>query len=76
MFASRWVRCAQLPIGMAVAPLIGRAHEAGLQVHVWTVNERDLMASLLDLGVDGIMTDKTELLRDVLIERGQWHPRD
>src|SRR6266851_873163 len=76
MFASRWVRCAQLPIGMAVAPLIGRAHEAGLQVHVWTVNERNLMASLLDLGVDGIMTDKTELLRDVLMERGQWHPRD
>ena len=76
MFASRWVRCAQLPIRMAVAPLIGRAHEAGLQVHVWTVNERDLMASLLDLGVDGIMTDKTELLRDVLMERGQWHPRD
>ncbi len=34
------------------------------------------MASLLDLGVDGIMTDKTELLRDVLMERGQWHPRD
>ena len=76
MFASRWVRCAQLPIGMAVAPLIGRAHDAGLQVHVWTVNERDLMISLLDLGVDGIMTDKTELLRDVLIERDQWHPRD
>jgi glycerophosphoryl diester phosphodiesterase len=76
MFAGRWVRCAQLPIRMAVAPLIGRAHDAGLQVHVWTVNERDLMASLLDLGVDGIMTDKTELLRDVLIERGQWHPRE
>jgi glycerophosphoryl diester phosphodiesterase len=40
------------------------------------VNERDLMASLLDLGVDGIMTDKTKLLRDVLIERGEWHPRE
>jgi glycerophosphoryl diester phosphodiesterase len=74
-FASRSVRCAQLPISMAVSPLIGRAHAAGLQVHVWTVNDRDLMTSLLDLGVDGIMTDKTELLRDVLIERGEWHPR-
>jgi glycerophosphoryl diester phosphodiesterase len=74
-FASRSVRCAQLPIGMAVAPLIGRAHAAGLQVHVWTVNKRELMTSLLDRGVDGIMTDKTELLRDVLIDRGEWHPR-
>jgi len=74
-FAARSVRCAQLPIGMATAPLIGRAHAAGLQVHIWTVNDRDLMSSLLDLGVDGIMTDKTELLRDVLIDRGEWYPR-
>lgn len=74
-FARRWVRCAQLPIGLATAPLIGRAHEAGLHVHVWTVNDKDLMTSLLDLGVDGIMTDQTELLRDVLVSRGQWHPR-
>jgi len=74
-FASRWVRCAQLPIGLATAPLIGRAHEAGLQVHVWTVNDATLMSSLLDLGVDGIMTDQTLLLRDVMISRGQWNPR-
>jgi glycerophosphoryl diester phosphodiesterase len=74
-FARRSVRCAQLPIGLATAPLIRRAHEAGLQVHVWTVNDARLMARLLDLGVDGIMTDQTELLRDVLTGRGQWHPR-
>ena len=74
-FAARSVRCAQLPVGMATAPLIARAHAAGLQVHIWTVNDRQLMTSLLDLGIDGIMTDKTELLRDVLIERGEWHPR-
>lgn len=74
-FARRSVRCAQLPIGLASTPLIGRAHDAGLRVHIWTVNDRDLMTSLLDMGVDGIMTDKIELLRDVLIGRGQWHPR-
>lgn len=74
-FARRSVRCAQLPIGLASTPLIGRAHDAGLVVHIWTVNDRDLMTSLLDMGVDGIMTDKIELLRDVLIGRGQWHPR-
>jgi len=74
-FARRSVRCAQIPIGLATAPLIGRAHDAGLVVHVWTVNEAPLMSSLLDLGVDGIMTDETEMLRQVMIERGQWHPR-
>ncbi|MEV6654609.1 glycerophosphodiester phosphodiesterase [Streptomyces sp. NPDC051219] len=48
------------------------AHARGLQVHVWTVNEADRMAALLDLGVDGIMTDQIELLRTVLTERGAW----
>jgi len=75
-FAGRNVHCAQLPTTMADAPLIRRAHEAGLQVHVWTVNDRDLMQTLLDRGVDGIMTDQTELLRDVLIQRGEWNPRN
>ncbi len=74
-FARRGVRCAQLPVRMATAPMITRAHEAGLQVHIWTVNERALMNSLLDLGVDGLMTDNTELLREVLLARGQWQPR-
>jgi glycerophosphoryl diester phosphodiesterase len=75
-FARRWVRCAQLPARMATAPVIGRAHAAGLQVHVWTVNDATVMTSLLDLGVDGIMTDQTQTLREVLIGRNQWHPRD
>ena len=48
------------------------AHERGLQVHVWTVNDADEMRSLLDLGVDGIMTDRAEVLKAVLQERGQW----
>ncbi len=74
-FASRWVRCAQIPVSLATVPVIGRAHDAGLAVHVWTVNDAKVMNSLLDLGVDGIMTDQTELLREVLTARGQWHPR-
>jgi glycerophosphoryl diester phosphodiesterase len=71
-FAARSVRCAQIPYSMATGRFIARAHAAGLQVHAWTVNDPAVMASLLDLGVDGIMTDRTEALRDLLISRGQW----
>jgi glycerophosphoryl diester phosphodiesterase len=66
------VRCAQIPVRVATDPFLRRAHAAGLQVHVWTVNDRDVMTDLLDRGFDGIMTDETEMLRDVLAARGQW----
>jgi glycerophosphoryl diester phosphodiesterase len=67
------VRCAQIPVSIATPSFLRRAHAAGLQVHVWTVNDPSVMADLLDLGVDGIMTDETGALRDVLAARGQWH---
>jgi glycerophosphoryl diester phosphodiesterase len=60
---------------VASAPFVRRAHRLGLPVHAWTVNERALMESLLDLGVDGIITDQTVVLREVLTARGEWHPR-
>lgn len=49
-----------------------RAHRAGKHVHVWTVDEPAEMHRLAELGVDGIMTDRTDLLKQVLQERGQW----
>src|SRR5664279_461188 len=70
-------RCAQVParVGLLAftdARLIAAAHDVGLQVHVWTVNEPRDMDRLLDLGVDGVMSDRADLLREVLIRRGQW----
>jgi glycerophosphoryl diester phosphodiesterase len=52
--------------------LVDRAHRAGAHVHVWTVDDAAEMHELLDRGVDGIITDRTDILRDVLISRGQW----
>ena len=73
---AQWqVRCAQVPGKVASASFVRRAHALGLDVHVWTINDRAEMSRLLDLGADGIMTDDIETLREVLIERGQWHPR-
>lgn len=52
--------------------LVARAHALGKHVHIWTVDEPDEMREVLDMGVDGLMTDRTDVLREVLIERGQW----
>jgi glycerophosphoryl diester phosphodiesterase len=64
------------PLEVASARLVHRAHAAGLAVHVWTVDEPDEVRLLLDRGVDGLMTDRTDILADVLRERGFWpdHP--
>ncbi|MGO9784509.1 MAG: glycerophosphodiester phosphodiesterase family protein [Streptosporangiaceae bacterium] len=70
--AQAGVHCAQIPGRMATAPFIHKAHAAGLQVHVWTLNRREDMEHALDLGADGVMTDETVMLRDLLVERGAW----
>jgi glycerophosphoryl diester phosphodiesterase len=51
---------------------VDHVHELGKQVHVWTINAPDEMHRLLDLGVDAIMTDRIDLLRDVFVARGIW----
>lgn len=51
---------------------IGDAHHRAFPVHVWTINDAGEMHRLLDLGVDGIMTDRPEMLREVLDDRGEW----
>jgi glycerophosphoryl diester phosphodiesterase len=57
------------PLRVVTKGFVEVAHRAGKQVHVWTVNEAEAMRRLLDLGVDGIVTDRPDVLNDVIEER-------
>jgi glycerophosphoryl diester phosphodiesterase len=76
-WALRGVHALQVPVSYGsvrvVTPgFVRRAHRHGLQVHVWTINDPAEMHRLLDLGVDGIVTDRADLLKTVLQDRGEW----
>lgn len=60
------------PVGVVSRRFVATAHAAGIAVHVWTVDDAEEMVRLLDLGVDGIVTDRPTMLRDILRARGQW----
>lgn len=67
----------QIPVRSGLVPLVTRRtvrayHSMGLVVHVWTVDRPELMEKLLNRGVDGIMTDRPDLLREVFERRGLW----
>ncbi len=73
----RQVDVLQIPCRYKKAELVtrrsvARAHRLGLQMHIWTINDPAEMNRLLDLGVDGIMTDRADLLAAVMRERGYW----
>lgn len=89
--ASPGVRRACMPDGIAVQvpvrtprgnlPLVTRgfvraSHRAGKVVHVWTINEASEMERLIDLGVDGLVSDDLATLRGVLRARGLWEGGD
>lgn len=74
---TRGVRAVQVPeklrgIRVVNPRFIATAHTAGMAVHVWTVNEPASMVRLLDWGVDGLVTDRPTMLREILRARGQW----
>ncbi|WP_310963452.1 glycerophosphodiester phosphodiesterase family protein [Nocardioides terrisoli] len=60
------------PIPVVTDSVVRRAHGSGVQVHAWTVDRPRHMRTMIDRGVDGIFTDRTDLLKDVLRERGLW----
>jgi glycerophosphoryl diester phosphodiesterase len=60
--------------GMTGPSVVAAAHRAGLGIIVWTVNDPDEMRSLASLEVDGIVTDRPDLLRAVLAARGMPLP--
>lgn len=74
------IDCVQVPIKQGPVTIVSkrfidRCHKAGLQVHVWVVDEPSEMHRLLDLGVDGLMTDDVEALAAVMEERSVWPQR-
>jgi len=75
--APKGIPCVQVPavarrVALVDQRFVETAHAFGMHVHVWTVDEPDEMRRVLDLGVDGVMTDRLEQLRSVLEERGAW----
>lgn len=74
----RWAACVQVPETFGGRLLVDEtfvavAHDLGMQVHVWTVDEPPVMQRLLDLGVDGIMTDRPTTLKETFQRLGVWH---
>jgi len=71
----------QVPVSQKIGPVtldviteqtIARVHRLGKVVHAWTINEPDEMERLIDWGVDGIITDRPDLLKQILVRRNLW----
>ncbi|WP_158018881.1 glycerophosphodiester phosphodiesterase family protein [Mycobacterium basiliense] len=79
-YALRMLRdsdCLQLPprlggVQVITPTLVQTLHAADRQVHAWTIDDPATMHALLDINVDGIITDRADILRDVLAARGEW----
>lgn len=72
--ATRAFDAVQVPVQQGPVPIVNRRfvnylHDQGLLIHVWTINEVDEMERLLDLGVDGIITDRPRRLQEVMAGR-------
>jgi len=65
------VQVPQRALGLAITTrrMIAQLHGAGVEVHVWTINDAGTMDDLLDLGVDGIVTDRADIALEVIARR-------
>lgn len=80
LVTGRQVQALQIPVKkrwltLATPGFVRRAHVAGKQVHVWTIDDPNEMRMLLDRGVDGLISDQTDVLKVVLAERQLWRDR-
>jgi glycerophosphoryl diester phosphodiesterase len=71
-FAHVPVKLGRVPI--FVERVVEMSHDIGVRVVTWTVDEPLVMRRLLDAGVDAIITDRPDVLREVLVSRDQWAP--
>lgn len=53
-------------IPVVISSFVNAAHDRNLQVHVWTINDPEVMKHLISIGVDGIMTDRPDILMEQL----------
>ncbi len=63
----------QGPIPVVTSRTVRSAHSAGKPIHVWTIDEAHDMQRLIDLGVDGLMTDQSITLKRVLEANNLWN---
>ncbi len=59
-------------IAILTPQLVKAAHDAGKLVHIWTVDDSEVMERLIDAGVDGIFADRIDTLKSVLVDRRLW----
>ncbi|MDR0488622.1 MAG: glycerophosphodiester phosphodiesterase [Propionibacteriaceae bacterium] len=71
----------QVPIREKIGPVtiqvisaetIERVHRIGKVIHAWTINDPQEMETLIDWGIDGIITDRPDLLKEILVRRNLW----
>jgi len=71
----------QVPISHYGIPIVTKwfvrqCHKLNIKIHLWTIDDEKQMRWLIDLGVDGVMTDKPSLLKEVCLDKGCWLDRD
>jgi len=72
--ALRGIHAVQVPVrynGITIVTprLVKLLHELGIEIHIWTVNDRHTMEQLLDLGIDGLVTDRADIALGLLMEK-------